>query len=394
LESYRAPLCLLLGHHACMSQPSHPPLSARAFDHQPWTVGAEEEFMLVDGSGRLADAADELIASCERPLVSAELSNCMVETGTPVCESVGELERELAAARQLLGERAERLGCAIMSSGMHPTDTEQLPLTAGERYEMLAERYPWVVHNTPIYGLHVHVGVEGAERAIALHNQMRLWLGHLLAMSVNSPFQGGVDTGLASTRSLISRLYPRSGLPPHLDSFEDYQRAMHTISQAPANADFSQLWWAMRPHGTYGTLELRVFDAQTDVRRSAALAALTQALCVHLDRQSPPPYSRTQATLVAGENLWTASRYGLDGELIDPLTLQVMDARESMRALLDKLQAVMEELGSEEYLPLLALMCECSGADHQREIARAGGMRSLIDQLMAQSVPVSLATRR
>lgn len=341
-----------------------------------FSVGGEEEFMLVDAAtGELVPQAPAVLARCDRSdpgSVEHEVVASAVESASPVCSTAGDLLRSMESHRAALGEAALASGCRLLASGTHPFATGDQQISAGDRYAAVARDYPWVVHAAATYGLHVHVGIQGADRAIAVCNELRRWLPHLLALSANSPFLHGEATGLQSTRVVLAQLYPRSGVPPVFDGYRDYVRTIRALEVGPAVEDYTHTWWFVRPHPRYGTVELRIFDAQTDVRRSVALAALAQALCAQvaddLEWREATPASQP----ICEENLWAAARGGTDACFIDERRGHRVAARRSIQRLLHRLRPWFEELGSTEHLQALHAMLDCNGARAQLHAVEQG----------------------
>ncbi|MCW2926924.1 MAG: carboxylate-amine ligase [Thermoleophilia bacterium] len=341
-----------------------------AFDTtDAFSLGGEEEFMLVcRENGELVPRATQVLAEYEGAYtgaVGSEVMASVVETATPICATPVELEASLGLHRQRLAESARAASCELVSAGTHPFTTAQQQVTEGERYASIAREYPWVVQEAATYGLHVHVGIQGADRAIAICNAFRSYLPHLLALSANSPFLRGEATGLQSTRVLLAQLYPRSGVPPVFHDFEDYARTIRALQVSHAVDDYTHTWWFCRPHPTFGTIEVRVCDAQTDVRRTAALAAMVQALAAWLNDELDGPGIPPAHHTVCEENLWSAARYGCDGSFIDEVEGCAVSSRRAIFELLHTLRPYLEHFGSGRYIPTLQTMIDTNGAKLQ-----------------------------
>ena len=293
-----------------------------AFDqHSKPTVGLEEELMLLEpSSGALVPAAEVALARAGGdPRYAREIRGCQIEIVSPVAGNAQALGIALARARLDL---AETLGsqAAIAAAGTHPWSEDWGPLSPGERYSQIADAFPWAIAGSIPSGLHVHVAVAGADRAIAVHNAARSFLPEIAALAANSPFLGGRDTGLASARRTLNDAFHRSGVPPAFadwTAFTDYVRWGQTARVFP---DATHLWWDMRPHTRFGTLELRVADAQTRVEDAMAIVAVFQSLVaclsqeIDLSRPAPPVDStedrgeRLQRSAVRGERMDGRSR--------------------------------------------------------------------------------------
>src|ERR687896_654247 len=326
------------------------------------TVGLEEEFQLIDPSTReLAPAIDAVLDAApdgsER--IAPELFQDCVEMRTPVFSTVAELARELPALRREISGPARKAGVRIAASGLHPfSDPFAQRFTRGERYERMEEELGALARLQIIYALHVHVAVPDEEHAIRATNALVRHTPLLIALSANSPFWNGMDTGFASARVKIRDASPRSGLPPTFHSweeFENYTDALVTMGNIP---DFSWFWWDVRPHPRHGTVELRVPDAQTEIGYVVALAALTQCL-VATAEDYPPEDAR-----FVSENKWRAIRRGLDARLYDFEMKEEKGARETARALVDRLRPVSQDLGCETELEgVLEILHRGTGAD-------------------------------
>jgi carboxylate-amine ligase len=357
------------------SRPGQPAVDGFA-STDAFSLGAEEEFMLVDPvTGELAPTACAVLEACPDGAgrLEHEVVQSVVESGTPVCSDPSQIEHHLRAQRARLVSGATRAGSALVAAGTHPCGLASQPLVEDTRYAALERDYPWVLQEAATYGLHVHVGIQGADRAIDVCNRLRAWLPHLLALSANSPFWKGEATGLASTRVLLAQLYPRSGMPPVFADYADYEQTIEALRRGSAIRDFSYTWWFVRPHPRYGTLEVRVCDAQTDARSSAALAALVQALAASIDDALDAGVAPDIVPdVICAENLWAAARSGCDGTLIDVETGFAISTRRAIRELLLRLRPWFEHFGSSAYLPRLHALLDMNGARQQLQAVADG----------------------
>jgi carboxylate-amine ligase len=296
-----------------------------------FTVGIEEEFQLVSAeSYELVPRFDEIAAAAGDERVRPELMTSVLEVATGVHERVADAADEVRAIRARLREAAAERGALIAAAGTHPFSRwEHQEITDSPRYQGVVEELRWVAEQVAIFGLHVHVGMPSSDAAIAVTNAFRTHVPELLALSANSPFWQGRDTSLASTRSKIFETMPRSGLPPAFGSFGEFEELVRHGRRAGLFDDYTFLWWDVRPHPNFGTVELRMFDAQTHVANVAALAALAQSLAATFASDPPPIEPRT---LIA-ENKWRAARYGLAAELVDLVRDTVRPAREALAEL-------------------------------------------------------------
>jgi carboxylate-amine ligase len=345
--------------------PDSPPTAAAlraAFDrHDAETVGLEEELMLLDAETlELAPhAADVVGALGGDPRFKLEMPAAQLEIMTAPHATVAAAAAELAAARRDL-ERAAAPRFRVAGAGAHPFAAGVGPLNPGARYEAIGAEYATVANRQLVFGLHVHVAVAGADRALAVYNALRSHLPDLAALAANAPFYEGRDSGLASVRSRISGLLPRQGVPPALPSFEAYAEALRWCGFD----DPRQWWWELRPHPTYGTVEVRVPDTQTTVADTAAVATVVEALVRDLaarhDAGEPLPVHESWRI---DHNRWAACRHGIDAVMTDPGTGE----REPVRERLARLGAA----------PL-------DGAGRQRAVAAGRGPRGLVGWLAAE----------
>jgi glutamate---cysteine ligase / carboxylate-amine ligase len=353
----------------------------------PFTTGIEEEFQLVDPSTReLAPAVEAVLDAAPdgSELMARELFQDCVEMRTPVFSDVAELARQFPAFRREVAGYGHKAGVRISASGLHPTsDPFVQKVTPGERYRRMEEELGALARLQIIYALHVHVGVPDEETAIRATNALLRHVPILTALSANSPFWNGMDTGFASARVKIRDASPRSGLPPTFDSweeFEGYTEALVAMGNIP---DFSWFWWDVRPHPRHGTVELRVPDAQAEPDYAVALAALTQCLVATADDYAP------QDARFVSENKWRAIRRGLDARLYDFGTGEEKGARETARDLVVRLRPVSQDLGCEAELDgILWILDRGNGAELQRAAyEKRGSLEGVVDYLIETTAP-------
>ena len=333
----------------------------------PFSLGIEEEFQLVSAeSYELVPRFDEIAEEANDERVRQELMTSVLEAATGVHGSVAEAVAEVREIRARLHDAAAEHGALIASAGTHPFSRwEDQEITDSPRYQGVVEKLRWVAERVAIFGLHVHVGIESPDTAVKIATGVRTWLPELLALSANSPYWQARDTGLASTRIQVFDTMPRSGLPPRLDSFADFEQLVARGVAAGFFPDYTYVWWDVRPHPKLGTIELRVCDAQTRVQNVAGLAALVQSLAATLAEHPSEPQPRT---LIA-ENRWRAARHGLDAELVDLATDRPRPAREAVRELLELAAPAAERLGcSAELGEIESVLERGTGADEQRHV--------------------------
>jgi carboxylate-amine ligase len=347
------------------------------------TVGLEEELILVDAESLLpVDAIEQVLVLVERDArFIAELRASQVELRTPVCLTVADACRELASARlQLVARLAGRL--RLLAVGTHPVAAGASAVTADERYQRIAATWSWAARRGQPSGLHVHIGLGDAAEALAVYNAARSYLPELAALSANSPFYEGVDSGLASARLKLTEDLPRSGIPPVFDSWRALAEFVLWARSGDVPGDLSYLWWDLRPRPDYGTLEFRVADTQLSCADSGAIAAVCQTLVAALAerRRAGRPLPIHDCHYL-NENRWRALRDGLEGTLIDPDSGLVEPTRERIARLLVDLERHADPLGcSSEFAHAWSLL-EANGANRQRNAAVEHGIGGLLHWL-------------
>jgi glutamate---cysteine ligase / carboxylate-amine ligase len=346
----------------------------------PWSVGAEEELMLVhERTLLLAAESPAVIAAGERELgpghIKTELFASVVELNTGVCEAAGEAAARLAELRGVAGRLAGELGLRIFAAGSHPVSRpEEQAIVPEERYIAFVDYAGISARRQGVNGLHVHVGMPDAETCMRALEGALPWLPAILALSANSPYLSGEETGLASSRAEVLALLPRSGAPPLFRDFAEWDAFIERLKAVELIPDYTMAWWDVRPHPRFGTLEVRMPDQPTEVAASGGLIALLQSLCVWAARGEQPAYD-PPARAIYQQNRWAALRYGLDAELLHPDRDEVVSARDLVADLVAALLPVAAELGSEPLLAALDL--DRTGAERQLEIGRGEGLAEL-----------------
>jgi glutamate---cysteine ligase / carboxylate-amine ligase len=344
----------------------------------PLTIGVEEELLLVDAACGLVaegEAVLERIDRDRRGSVSTEIFATQIELKTGVCLDASQAARELAEVRRAVAATGSRL----MGSGLYPADSGEPQLVEKARYAPVKRDLASIL-STPPCGLHVHVGVPDPETAIAVANAMRHHLPLLAALTANSPFRDGADTGLASARTAAVRSYPRFELPRAFRDYEDFLRVADQLIAAAGVDDYTYIWWDVRPHPKLGTVEVRGMDVAARPELNAAIAALIQALAAkEIDRPSAPGLTREAIE----ESYFQAERYGLEARLmVDGRT--AASALEVGRGTLDAARPYAADLGGAGALEEIErILAEGNGADRQRRIHRELGMEGLLRELAA-----------
>lgn len=363
--------------------------SARAGfeESRDFTVAVEEEFAILDpDSLGLVNRFEELEAGAQGTDLAdhlvGELIASEIEVRTGRCETWAEAAARMAERRRQLLELAGRFGVSLCATGTHPWSPWQEQRIIGTpHYRRNDEVLRYVVWRNNSFGLHVHVGIRGADRAIAVTNGLRAYLPHLLALSGSSPFVEGVYTHLHSARSQIfTRMFPRCGVPDAFAGWDEYERYVRFLYDTGSITEHTQLWWSVRPHLAFPTVEIRICDGQPELGESQALAALMFALAARIARavdEGEPPADYPHR--LVEENLWRAIRHGVSGELIDLATGEVLPARAALESLIEWVLPVAEELGADGYLAVPPLSAA------ERQIARVEAGESLAE-IYAQEV--------
>ena len=303
--------------------------AASVLDHQfgagdPYTLGVEEEYMLLDPvSFDLVQHIETVLDAVQgdelADRLNPELMQSVLEIATPVCRTAGDVQRELTTLRGYVRDVAAAHRLRVGSAGTHPFSLfERQRITAKDRYRVLIDQLQYVARRELIFGMHVHVAVDDPDKAIQVVNGLLPHLAPLLALSASSPFWRGEPTGLASSRQIVFSAFPRSGPPPRFRDYEDYASVVGQLERTGCIADYTHIWWDIRPHPKWGTIEVRICDAVTRLEDAVAIAAYCQSvvklLCERYEAgQEIPTFHR----ILTSENKWLAARYGLDAPIMD-----------------------------------------------------------------------------
>jgi glutamate---cysteine ligase / carboxylate-amine ligase len=356
-----------------------------------FTVGVEEETWLLDPETLdLAPVAAEVLrAVAADPRFSGELPAAQLEIVTTPTPSAGDVVDQLGRARRDLAVAAT--GLAVPAAcAVHPTASGVGVLSGGSRYDAMRRRYGSVARRQLVASLQIHVAVGGAARSLAVYNALRGYLPEIAALAANAPYYEGADTGLASIRPVICTLLPRQGVPPHLSSWEHFAAELGWGVDTPSLEAFSQWWWELRPHPRYGTLEIRVPDAQTTLSEAAGMIALVQALVATLAERCDEGRGVDEiATWRIQENRFSALRDGTDGELADLWSGSRRPTRERLLSLVDEVEPAAVRLGSSSLLRHTRALIARNGATHQREACATSGVRGLPSWLAGRYLEAS-----
>jgi carboxylate-amine ligase len=361
-------------------------------DHR-FTVGVEEEFQIVDPTTwELRSHVSELLASSAPAFgdqVKREMHQSIVEVGTKICSDIEELASEIIRNRRDLADAAERVGLRIAAAGTHPFSSwvDQV-ISPGERYQNIVEELQQLARSLLIFGLHVHVAVPDRSSMISLMNEARYFLPHLLALSTSSPFWLGRDTGLKSFRTTVFRRFPRTGIPDHFQSWNEYEEYVTTLIDLHCIDNGKKIWWDLRPQPTFGTLEFRICDVPTSPHASIAIAAVAQAIIVKLYRLRLRNlgFRRYHRALIE-ENKWRAARWGIEGKLIDFGQRREVPMRELGLELLEFIDDVLDDLGSRREVEYVGkILADGTSAERQLQVFReTGDLRTVVRSIVEET---------
>ena len=333
--------------------------SKAAFEDVPdFTVAVEEEFALLDPTtlglvNRFEDAQQAAVGTDLEPHLVGELIASEVEVRTGRCDTFAECMERVGERRAQLRELVDPLGIALSSTGTHPwSPWQEQRIIDTPHYQRNNEYLRYVVWRNNTFGLHVHVGINGADRAIRVCSALRNYLPELLAVSASSPFVEGVFTHLHSARTQVfTRMFPRCGIPDWFEGWDDWEQYVRFLYETRSVTEHTQLWWSVRPHLQFPTVEVRICDAQPEIGEARSLAALIYSLTARiaraLDEGEPLP---SWPHRLLEENLWRAIRHGLSGELIDFERSESIPARARIEQLVEWVQPVADELGASQWL--------------------------------------------
>src|SRR3982751_830918 len=358
-----------------------------------FTLGIEEEFAIVDPETReLRSHIHEILEGGKVTLkeqIKPEMHQSVVELGTEICDSISCARDHVIALRTKLAELAGRSGLKIASMGTHPFShwRDQL-ITEGERYQEILKDMQSLARANLIFGLHVHVGIPNRETAIHVMNQARYFLPHIYALSVNSPFWVGQNTGLKGYRLKVFERFPRTGIPDSFESLSEYEDYCKLLVKTGCIDNAKKIWWDIRLHPFFDTLEFRICDAQSRVDDTIALAAMMQAIVAKLFKLLRQNTTfRVYRRRLLDENRWRASRYGLEGKLIDFGRESEMETKELISELLEFVADEVEELGSKREMEHIKRICrEGTGADRQlATFQKTQDMKAVVDQIVTET---------
>jgi carboxylate-amine ligase len=366
------------------------------FQGPSYTLGIEEELMIVDAetlelANSIEGLLDDLATTHAPGEVKPELMESVCEIATTPCHDAAEAGVQLARLRRTVAEIARARGLQIGAAGTHPFSLwEDQRIVSRPRYRDLIAGLQFVARQELIFGIHVHVGLDDPDKAVHVANGMRVHLPLLLALSCNSPFWRGDSTGLLSTRTPIFRAFPRVGIPPRYDNFDDWQKRIEFMVASKVIEDYTYLWYDVRPHPNFGTVEIRVMDSQTRLEHTLGLAALAQAMVKELSEhfESGGELSRYPYEML-DENKWLAARHGLEGELVDLPSRDRVQTKELARRLVDRLRGHAQDLGSGAEIEAIDdLIDHGNGARRQLVVFEANhDLREVVGEIVDKTAP-------
>jgi len=360
------------------------------------TIGVEWELQLLDTSTRmLRQDAGEVLAALpglteegEHPKLRHELMLSTVEVVTGVCSTVSEVKDDLSATISQLERITGRRGTMLACAGTHPvSDWRDAKMAPIQRYAELVEQMQWLVRRIQTFGVHVHVGIRDGSKAIPIVNALAGYLPHFLALTASSPYWNGQDTGLASSRAIVFGGLPTSGPPQPLTDWTEFEEYMDTLLRAGTIRSIKEVWWDIRPHPDFGTVEIRMFDGVPTLREIGMTAALSQSLVQLMDTQLDRGYKLpTPPAWVVRDNKWRATRYGLDAIVITDDSGSTAPLRDELYELTRELQPVADRLGCGPELGVVSEVLD-SGASYERQraiVASGGGLGDVVDALVTE----------
>jgi carboxylate-amine ligase len=359
-----------------------------------FTIGIEEEYQTIDPETRdlRSHIQVELLEKGKKVLqerVKAELHQSVVEVGTGICKNIKEAKAEVKELRRHIIRLARDSGLRVASVATHPfSDWRTQEIHPDERYKNIVEDMQLVARANLIFGLHVHIGIDDRETAIHMMNHARYFLPHILALSTNSPFWLGMNTGLKSYRCKVFDKFPRTNIPDYFPSWGEYENFIKLLIKTNCIDNAKKIWWDIRPHPFFNTIEFRVCDIPMRADETIALAALIQATVAKLYKLYTANQGfRLYRRALIMENKWRAARYGLDGKLIDFGKQKEVPARDLVNEYLDFVDDVVDELDSREELNYIRTILNTgSGADRQLRIyQQTGDFKAVVDYIIQET---------
>jgi carboxylate-amine ligase len=360
-----------------------------------FTLGIEEEFQIVDPVTReLKSHVSEILEEGKMLLgekIKPEMIQSMIEVGTGVCANIQEAREDITQLRCIISSLARQKGMAIAAASTHPfSKWSEQTIFEADRYKLLVDELQMVARSLLIFGVHVHVGIADLDRRIHIMNAARYFLPHVLAMTTSSPFWLGFNTGLKSYRSEVFKKFPRTDIPDHFESFQQFQGYVDLLTKMNCIQDGSKIWWDVRPHHLFPTLEFRICDIPTRVDDTIAVAALFQAIVAKLTILIDKNLGfRLYHRRLIQENKWRAVRYGLDGKLLDLGKQKEVPVKDLIRELLEFIDDVVDELDSRKEIEHIhTILDRGTSADEQLKVYHESGEKfePVVDMLIKNTM--------
>ena len=344
-------------------------------NYKIFTIGIEEEYMVIDPlTKELISHEQKIVVEGQKVIsekVKAEMHQAVVEVGTDICTTIDDARKDITNLRTTIHQIASSLGYSVAASGTHPFSTWKKQLITDHiRYQEIVNEMQDAARSNLIFGLHIHIGMPSKEMAIHIANSARYFLPHVFALSTNSPFWEGRETGFKSYRTKVFDKFPRTGIPDYFDSYNAYENYVNLLIKTKCIDNAKKIWWDLRVHPFYGTVEFRICDVPLTKDESVGYAALFQCICAKLyklrsDNLNFMIYPRA----LVNENKWRASRYGIDGKMIDFGKEVEVNTRSLIMELLDFIDDVVDELGCRDALDNITKIIEKgTGADRQLDV--------------------------
>jgi len=361
---------------------------------EQYTLGIEEEFQIVDPVTReLRSHVSEMLEEGKMLLgekIKPEMIQSMIEVGTGICHNIQEARSDITNLRSIVSSLARKQGLEVVAASTHPfSKWSEQKIYDDPHYTLLIEELQMVARSLLIFGLHVHVGITDRERQIHIMNAARYFLPHVLALTTSSPFWLGINTGLRSYRTEVFKKFPRTDIPDHFDSYVSFQRYIKLLLDTNCITNPRKIWWDVRPHPVFETLEFRICDIPTRVDDTIAIAALFQAIVATLDKLISKNLGfRLYRRMLIQENKWRAVRWGLQGKMIDFGKQKEVPVRDLILELLDFVDDVLDDLGSRKEVEHIHTILERgTSADEQLQVfSETNDLKAVVDRLISRTM--------
>jgi carboxylate-amine ligase len=359
----------------------------------PFTLGIEEEFQVIDPETReLRSHMQQIVEGGKvilKERVKAEMHEAVVEVGTNICQNIHEARQEVCFLRKMISKLAAQNGLSIAAAGTHPfSHWASQPITQHPRYEEIVQELQEAARSNLIFGLHVHVGIENRETGIYIMNVCRYFLPHIFALSTNSPFWEGRNTGYKSFRTKVFDRFPRTGIPDYFNSAAEYDSYINLLVKTKCIDNAKKIWWDLRLHPFFNTIEFRICDVPMNVNETIALAALMQGIVAKIVKlmKSNLQFRNYRRALI-NENKWRAARYGIQGKLIDFGKQEEVDTKDLVYELLDFIDDVADELDIRKELSYIETMLRLgTGADRQLAVyEETKDLKKVVDYIIQET---------